>query len=394
MIVVVGIGADGMDGLAPKSSDELRKATVVFGSPRQLGLLDDTVTAERREWPSPMLPALPTLFDGIDGDVHVVASGDPMLHGVGVTLIRIFGADRVTVLPHVSSVALACARLGWPVQTTEVISLVSADLQTALRHGGRAIVLSSDRTTPKALAALLEAYGHGDSELTLLEELGGPGERRRDAIARDWANAAPTSVNDLNVVAVHYLPDERVAWLPDDAFAPRRSDHQTVDACRHPRRAGPPAGGAAVGRRVGIGQHRHRVVPKRARLHRGRLRAPTRRADCRSASTRPAFGAPARRPRRGTRQLRRRARSRRRSSSAAGSPRPGLLDACFDAPARRRWPTGRQRRYRGVGSRAGQWYSRVGGELRRFQHYRGEPVGSFTSWRPAMPVTQWSVVKS
>ena len=40
-----------------------------------------------------------------------------------------------------------------------------------------------------------------------------------------------------------------------------------------------------------------------------------------------------------------------------------------------------------------QWYSRVGGELRRFQHYRGEPVGGFTGWRPAMPVTQWSVTK-
>ena len=37
----------------------------------------------------------------------------------------------------------------------------------------------------------------------------------------------------------------------------------------------------------------------------------------------------------------------------------------------------------------GQWYSRLGGELRRFQHYHGEPVGGFTGWRPAMPVTQW-----
>ena len=40
-----------------------------------------------------------------------------------------------------------------------------------------------------------------------------------------------------------------------------------------------------------------------------------------------------------------------------------------------------------------QCYSRFGGSLQRFQHYRGEPVGSFTGWRPAMPVTQWSVVK-
>ncbi len=40
-----------------------------------------------------------------------------------------------------------------------------------------------------------------------------------------------------------------------------------------------------------------------------------------------------------------------------------------------------------------QWYSRLGGELRKFQHYKGEPVGGFTGWRAAMPVTQWVVTK-
>jgi precorrin-6Y C5,15-methyltransferase (decarboxylating) len=41
----------------------------------------------------------------------------------------------------------------------------------------------------------------------------------------------------------------------------------------------------------------------------------------------------------------------------------------------------------------GHWYSRLGGKMRKFQHYHGEAVGGFTGWRPAMPVTQWSVTK-
>ncbi len=102
MIVVVGIGADGMAGLAPAARAELARATVVHGSPRQLELLDDTVSAPRRPWPSPMLPALRTLLDDADGDVHVVASGDPLMHGVGGSLIRLYGPERVMVLPHVS----------------------------------------------------------------------------------------------------------------------------------------------------------------------------------------------------------------------------------------------------------------------------------------------------
>ena len=63
MIVVVGIGADGMAGLVAASRAELARATVIYGSQRQLDLLDDTVTAQRRAWPSPMLPALRTLLD-------------------------------------------------------------------------------------------------------------------------------------------------------------------------------------------------------------------------------------------------------------------------------------------------------------------------------------------
>ena len=41
-----------------------------------------------------------------------------------------------------------------------------------------------------------------------------------------------------------------------------------------------------------------------------------------------------------------------------------------------------------------QWHSRHGGELIRIAISRAAPVGGFTAWRPAMPITQWTVVKS
>ena len=53
-ITVVGIGADGMAGLGQTARNELLSATVIFGGPRQLDLLDAEVTAERRAWPSPL----------------------------------------------------------------------------------------------------------------------------------------------------------------------------------------------------------------------------------------------------------------------------------------------------------------------------------------------------
>ncbi|MBU9765454.1 precorrin-6y C5,15-methyltransferase (decarboxylating) subunit CbiE [Mycobacterium sp. TNTM28] len=392
MIIVVGIGADGMAGLSQASRDELARAGVVYGSPRQLELLDDSVTPDRREWPSPMLPALPTLFGAAGGaDVHVVASGDPLLHGVGATLIRLFGAQRVRVLPHVSSVTLACARMGWTVPDTEVISLVTAAPHTAVRRGGRAIVLSRDGQTPATLARLLNESGRGDSELTVLEQLGGPGERRRDGIARDWAKAGPAEVGDLNVVAVAYRPDERRAHaLPDEEFA---HDGQLT---KQPLRA---VTLAALGPRPGellwdvgsgsgsIAIEWSRSAPgcaavafERDEQRRERILANVTafgvRVDVRGGAPEALADAP----------------EPAVIFVGGGLTQPGLLQACFD-----RLPAGGRLVVNAVTLESeavvAQWYSKEGGEVRRYQHYQGGAVGGFTGWRPALPVTQWSVVK-
>lgn len=391
MIVVVGIGADGMAGLAPPARAELARATVIYGSPRQLDLLDDTVGAVRRPWPSPMLPAIDTLLDGADGDVHVVASGDPLLHGVGSTLIRRHGADRVAVLPHVSSVTLACSRVGWPVQDTEVISLVTAEPDSAIRRGGQAVVLSRDRTSPGALARLLTATGRGDSEVTILEQLGGPRELRRSSTAREWAARPPGDVDDLNVVAVRYLPDERLAAvLPDSAFAhdgqlTKQAMRAVTLAALAPRPGellwdvGAGSGSVAIEWcRAGSGCRA--VAYERDQQRRARI-ADNARAfgvvlDVRAGAPESFASAPA---------------------PAAifvggGVTGPDLLTECWD-----RLPAGGRLVANAVTAESEamvlQWYSRLGGELRRYQHYRGEPVGSFTGWRPAMPVTQWLVTK-
>jgi len=392
LIIVVGIGADGMPGLSAASRDELARATVVFGAPRQLALLDDTVIADRREWPSPMLPALPTLFDDFGGDVHVVASGDPLCHGIGATLIRLFGADRVRVLPHVSSVTLACARMGWTVPDTEVISLVTAPPHTAVRRGGRAVVLSRDASTPTELARLLTESGRGDSGFTVLEQLGGPGERRRDGTAADWSAAPAPDVDDLNVVAVTYRPEDRRAHaLPDEQFShdgqiTKQSIRAVTLAALGPRPGellwdvGSGSGSIAI-EWCRSAPGCTAVAFERDEQRRDRIRANVEafgvRVDLRGAAPECFDGAPA---------------------PAAifiggGVTGPGVLEACFD-----RLSTGGRLVVNAVTVESeavvAQWYSEKGGDLRRYQHYQGGAVGGFTAWRPALPVTQWSVVKA
>jgi precorrin-6Y C5,15-methyltransferase (decarboxylating) len=391
MIIVVGVGADGMSGLGAVSRSELTRATVIYGSRRQLDLLDASVTAVKRAWPTPLLPALSTLADGVDGDVHVVASGDPLLHGVGGTLIRLYGADRVAVLPHVSSVTLACSRVGWIVQDTEIISLVNAEPHTAVRRGGQAVVLSRDSATPVTLARLLTATGRAESEITVLEQLGGPAERRRSATAREFAARPPGDVDALNVIAVRYLPDERQsAVLPDDSFAhdgqiTKQSIRAVTLAALAPRphemlwdvgagsgsvaiewcRSGPGCRAVAFER----DEQRSKRISDNAVAFGVRVEvhsdAPEAFEFCAAPSAIFVGG---------------------------GLTQPGLLDACYE----RLLAGGRLvANAVTVESEAllAQWYSRHGGELRRYQHQHAEPLGGFTGWRPAMPITQWSVTK-
>ena len=388
-IVVVGIGADGMPGLAEESRREILRATVIYGSSRQLDLLDDTVTAPKHRWPSPMLPALDTLLDDQpNGDIHVVASGDPLLHGIGATLIRIHGPGRVRVLPHVSSVTLACARMGWATHDTEVISLVTAPVHTAVRRGGQAVVLSRDAATPAALATVLTETGRGASEFTVLENLGGPGERIATRAADAWA-AAPTDVDDLNIIAIRYLPEDSDGpAVPDDAF---RHDGQITKQTIRTLTV------AALAPRPGellwdIGSGSGSIAVQWCRSARGAravaFESNPERAQNIAHNAR-AFGVDV--------AVRGEA-----PGDFDGAPRPdvvfigggvtnpGMVAACLD-----RLPAGGRLVANAVTAESEallvEWHSRLGGALSRFQHYRGEPLGGFTGWRPQMPITQWSV---
>ncbi|GAA5016969.1 hypothetical protein GCM10025734_67150 [Kitasatospora paranensis] len=202
-IAVVGVGADGWAGLAPAAREALAAAEVVIGGPRQLALLPAGVTAERVPWPSPLRPAVPGLIAAHAGRrIAVLASGDPLFHGIGRTLAETVGADRLRILPHPSSVSYACARLGWPLEDTEVVSLVGrplAGLTAALSDGRRLLVLSADADGPAQVAALLADRGFGASRLRVLEQLGADRERIVEGTAAAWSHPAG---DPLNIVAV------------------------------------------------------------------------------------------------------------------------------------------------------------------------------------------------
>jgi precorrin-6B C5,15-methyltransferase / cobalt-precorrin-6B C5,C15-methyltransferase len=223
---IVGIGEDGIDGLAPVARELVRGAAVVFGGSRHLALAAALISGTARPWRSPFDAAVAEVLAERGRQVCVLASGDPFWHGVGAVLARHVDVGECVTVPAPSAFSLAAARLGWPVAETATISLHGRALDLVRPHlqpGARVLALTSGRADPAALGRLLTATGFGASRLIVLEALGGARERIRDATAA-VADCGFGDVDNLNVVGIEVAAEPgariiaRAAGLADDLF--------------------------------------------------------------------------------------------------------------------------------------------------------------------------------
>lgn len=390
MIVVVGLNAQGE--LA--DPEAVSAAPVVVGGRRQLGLLPERAEQQRIVLPSPLRPGLSALVEEHD-ELVVLASGDPLVSGIGTTLIEMYGADRVQVRPAVSSVALARARMGWPAESCAVVSVVGRDPSAVLRElapGRRILVLSSDQHTPHRVGALLTDAGYGESLMDVLGDLGTTQEERSWSLARHWAQAPVSQTPRLNVIAITCSGPSRGGWvagLPDDAFendgqltkrdlrasalarlAPTPGEHLwDVGAGAGSvgiewMRAHPACTATAIeadpGRARRIGRNASRLGVPGLAVVTGR--APDALADL------PVPDA---------------------IFVGGGATRGGVIEACLAAVRQ-----GGRLVVHGVTLETEQLLARLyqeyGGELTRISVETTAPVGTFTGWTPARTVTQWA----
>ena len=394
-VTVVGIGADGWAGLPERLRRIVLDAGAVVGGRRHLTMLPDLPGQRRETWPSPLREGLPALLASLEGVPTVVlASGDPLVSGIGTTLIDLLGADAVRVEPAVSSVALARARMGWPAERCTVVGLVGRDPRLLLPHlapGHRVLVLSSDRHTPGTVAALLAGAGYGASRMTVLGDLGSDSESRSQTTADDWLTSPPEEVPALHVLALELSgppANGPTPGLADDAFEhDGQLTKRDLRASALARLAPSPgrhlwdvgAGSGSVGiewmrahptcTATAVEAHAERA--ERIGRNAGRLGVPGLRVVTGRAPDALA-GLPAPDA----------------VFVGGGATRPGVLDACLEALG----PGGRLLVH-GVTLETehllADAYRRHGGELTRIAVETAAPLGTFTGWTPARTVTQW-----
>ena len=386
---IIGLGEDGLSGLSPASRAALDGAEIVFGGPRHLRLAQ--AGQRGRAWPVPFDLAPVLACRG--RRVAVLASGDPFWHGAGGSLAAQLSPGEWRAFPAPSSFSLAAARLGWRIEDTACLGLHAAPFERllpVLRPGARAIVLLRDGAAPAALAAWLAARGWGASTLWVMEALGGPRERIRQATAAGFDLHGTRPPVAVAVQAAGGVARSAGPGLPDDAF---RHDGQIT---RAPVRA---LTLAALAPRPGallwdLGAGSGSVAVEWA-LAGGRAVAVERRADRigNISANIAGFG------------LAETVAALHSDSIAAlpGLPDPdavfvgGGLTEALAAALWARIPPGTRLVANAVtleteallaGLHAGH-----GGTMLRIELAEAAPLGGFRGWQPARPVVQWAVTR-
>lgn len=394
---IVGLSERGLEAVPADARRLIDDAEVLIGGDRHLAMVPDD-GRERLTWPSPLTALIDDILARRGHKVCVLATGDPMNYGIGVTLAKRIPAEEMTVVPAPSAFNLACARLGWDRNCVHTVTLHGrplAMINRVLYPGARLLALSNDGTTPAEVSALLCEHGYGGSTLTVFEHMDSENERCLTGTAAKWPHR---EVAEFNTLAVACRADSAVtglSWapgLPDDAY-----EHDGQLTKREARAATIAALAPLPGQSLwDVGAGCGSVAIEWMRIH------PT----CRAVAV--------------ERDAKRLDMIRRNADTlgvpnltvVAGEapaalkdlPAPdavfvggglsadGLLPACWDALS------GGGRLVANAVTLDGErvlldWHVRHGGDLVRLAVERARPVGRFSGWSPFRPVTQLSCVK-
>lgn len=394
---LIGIGEDGIAALSPAARILVAQAQLVVGGARHLALAGP-LAAKTMTWPSPLADAIPEILARRGSPVCVLASGDPFFYGVGSLLSKHIGVDEFHCVPAPSAFSLAAARLKWNLQDCRLVSLHGREFERiipALQPRAKILCLSWDETTPPRLAKLLCERGLGQSRIIVLEAMGGPRERLRASTADAFGIE---DINPLNLAAIEILASSQAQFLPvasgladhwfeTDGQLTKREIRAVALSSLAPRRGellwdvGAGSGSIAIEWLLCDPANLAIAIEARAdrasRIARNALSLGVPQIEI-ITGTAPAAFATLPQPQ--------------AIFIGGGAGDRHLLDAALAA-----LPSGGRLVVHAVTleteAELMSRFKTLGGELVRLEIARAEPLGSFHGWRPALPITQWSLTK-
>lgn len=243
---IIGVLDNGAEGITPQALQHIQQADVVIGGTRVLQLFTDYYArnVNQHDLTAKLMQVPEWIQQGLNENKNVVvlATGDPLCHGLGRFLVNKLGKAQCDIMPNVSTIQLAFARLGLSWQDIKISSVHSKDagewfegadpshglyalLQNIRQHDTLA-VLTSPENTPARIARMLQMEGIAEPYVM--------------HVVSNILKADETVVTDLSIddVAQHEFPELNVViiqrrqpqasvvmfGMPDHGFQQRKPD--------------------------------------------------------------------------------------------------------------------------------------------------------------------------
>ena len=165
-------------------------------------------------------------YRGIDDDIIVFASGDPLFHGFAATLQREFPNAAIEVVPTFNSLQTLAHRITLPYHDMTVVSLTGRPwnaFDAALIEGKTKIGCLTDNThTPTAIVQRMLAYGYNNYIMYVGERLGNDSEERITKCTLEEAAERTFTTPNCVILVLHSPSITRLTptfGLPDEDFA-------------------------------------------------------------------------------------------------------------------------------------------------------------------------------
>jgi len=226
-VYIVGIGEDGLEGLTTAARRLVEQAELLIGDQHTLNSIPAS-GAERLAVGTRLDEAVRRIGSAAGAKIVVLASGDPLFYGFARYLCDHLGKQRFEVVPHVSSMQLAFARVKESWEEAFLTNLGNHPLETVMdqiRGAEKVGLFTSEACPPSAVAQALLGTGLDYFTAYVCENLGSPDERVTHGTLAQLAEMEFDPLNVMILVRKPSVPDRpteaigrRLFGNPDDVF--------------------------------------------------------------------------------------------------------------------------------------------------------------------------------
>ena len=227
---IVGIGDDGVEGMTAQARRLVEAADVLVG-PESCSTLVPAVIRGRLVSAANLEELVERIEAAGAKRVVVLASGDPLFYGTARYVCSKLGKDRFEVVPHVSSMQLAFARVKESWEDAFLANLSGQSIERVVdrvRSSETAGLFTSDQWPAPAVARALLDEGIDYFQAYVCENLGSPDERVTQGSLADIAKDSFATPNVMILVRKARVADKpghvgtRMFGNPDECFLQSR----------------------------------------------------------------------------------------------------------------------------------------------------------------------------